>query len=205
MRIISPALIALLLTGCSLSLIEPGREGTEQFILIDEHAVADPAPATGTLGIAVGEVAAPVHLDGDRILFTNSPLTRSAYQFATWIEPPPARIRTLIAERLSSSGVFRPVSTAGGEAGIDLTLALQLSELYHDVSTRPGLAVIRLKGEVLRAGDRRVIATRSFTRSTELTEYSARGAVSALSSALTSIIDELVRWAGEVAQADKVP
>jgi len=203
MRTLIGALVGLLLTGCSFSLLEPSNERTRQFILIDERAVDEAPPPTGKLGITVGEVVAPVHLDGDRILFTDSPLARSAYQFATWIEPPPARIRTLIAERLSSSGMFRRVSTAGGEAGVDLILSLELSELCHDVSNPPGRAVVHLKSEMMRARDRSVLATRSFKRSLPLSHYSAEGAVTAFSGALTSIIDELVNWVGEALPGDQ--
>ena len=89
----------------------------------------------------------------------------------------------------------------GSGVGGDLALNITVDELVHDTVAARGR--LQLTAELVDRTNRTLIARRHFAATAPVAQENARGAVEALSRALTNVLDELVPWLE--ASAEKLP
>ena len=87
----------------------------------------------------------------------------------------------------------------GAGIGGGLLLNVGLNEFIHDVGT--GTARIEVTAELIERRGRNLVERKRFTASAPVAEQNAAAAVSALSRALTTLLDELVPWVERTAEA----
>jgi cholesterol transport system auxiliary component len=183
----------LLLTGCISVGIGSGDATLQAQYRLDDLAARPQQrqqPLPRTLVIA----AMPSTGIGDTyaMAYSRHPQQRALYQNASWADRPSSRIATLLAQRLDARGIFKSVAELGHGVSGDLVLNLTVNELVHDVAA--GQARIELTAELIDRIERTLIARRRFDASAPVAQESARGAVEALSNAMTQALDELVPW-----------
>jgi ABC-type uncharacterized transport system auxiliary subunit len=193
---------ALLLAGC-ISVDVGNSDGNvrAQFRL-DDLAPA-PAPAGKTVARSLVIVAMPSLGIGDTfaMAYSRAPQQRALYQNASWADRPSNRVVQLLVRRVDARAAFAAVAELGSGVGGDLALNVTVDELLHDTAAARGR--LELTVELIDRPTRSLIARRRFTAEAPVAQENARGAVEALSRALTSVLDELVPWLE--ASAAKLP
>jgi ABC-type uncharacterized transport system auxiliary subunit len=135
------------------------------------------------------------------LAYSEAPQQRSLYQYASWADRPSNRIVQLLTRRIEARGSFGSVVELGHGVGGDLTLNVTVDELVHDTVADRGR--LQLTAELVDRTTRTLVARRRFQADAPVAQENARGAVEAMSRALTTVLDELVAWLE--AAADKLP
>lgn len=196
------ALTPALLAGCISVGIGNGESNVQAQYRLEDLA-PPPPPANRTAPRSLVVAAMPSNGIGDSfsMAFSTAPQQRALYQYASWTDRPSNRIVQLLARRLEARGAFASVAELGRGVGGDLTLNIMVDELVHDTAGARGR--LQLNAELVDRATRTLVARRRFEASAPVTQENARGAVEALSRALTTVLDELVPWLE--AAADKLP
>ncbi len=138
--------------------------------------------------------------DSRALVYARAPGQRAQYQFASWAERPSQRIVELLEERVSRRETFAATALLGSGVTGDLLLAVELEQLFHDVTVKPGMGHVTIEAEMI---DRRTgtsIGRRRFVASSHVASDNAEGAVHALSTSLGAILDTLVPWIETIAR-----
>ncbi len=191
-----------LLAGC----ISVGIGNSESNLQVQyrlEDLAPPPPPAKRTVPRSLIVAAMPSIGIGDSfsMAYSRSAQERALYQYASWAERPSNRIVQLLTRRIEARGAFASVAELGRGVGGDLALSVTVDELVHDTAGARGR--LQLTAELVDRSTRTLVARRSFQASAPVAQEDARGAVDALSRALTTALDELVPWLETV--ADKLP
>jgi len=133
--------------------------------------------------------------------YSRAPHERSLYQYSSWADRPSNRFVQLLVRRLDARGDFASVAELGSGVTGDLTLNLTVDELVHDTGSAQGR--LQVTAELVDRSTRTLVARRRFESAVPVAQANARGAVEALSRAVTNVLDELVPWL--VAAAAKLP
>jgi|GEM_PF-1233764 len=154
--------------------------------------------ASSALRLVLAGTYAPPYIDSQSIIFSRETGTRAVYQLSGWVEPPPARFRSLLLRRLECERLFKEVSRAELSADAELMLSTRLEEFYHDATEEPGKAMVKVRAELFDLRRRHILAVITLSESAVTPSFDARGAVHGLSQAMGAIIDELVKWLSQV-------
>jgi ABC-type uncharacterized transport system auxiliary subunit len=194
--------LAALLAGCISVEVGSGEGGVQAQYRLDDLG-APPSRAARTVPRALVIVSMPSNGIGDTfsMAYSRAPRQRALYQYASWAERPSSRIVQLLARRLEARGSFGSVAEIGHGVGGDVSLNVSVDELVHD--TAADRARLELTAELVDRTTRSLVARRRFRADEAVEQKNARGAVDALSRALTAVLDELVPWLE--AAADKLP
>jgi ABC-type uncharacterized transport system auxiliary subunit len=193
---------ALLLAGC-VSVEIGSSEGNVRA----QYRLDDLAPPPGPAGKAVARSLVVVSMPslgiGDTFAMTYSraPQQRAIYHNASWADRPSNRVVQLLVRRVDARATFASVAELGSGVRGDLALNVTVDELLHDTTAASGR--LELTAELVDRTTRTLVARRRFAASAPVAQENARGAVGALSQALTSVLDELVPWLE--ASAAKLP
>jgi ABC-type uncharacterized transport system auxiliary subunit len=139
--------------------------------------------------------------DSFSMAFSRAPQQRALYQYASWADRPSNRIVQLLTRRIEARGAFASVAELGRGVGGALTLNITVDELVHDTAGAQGR--LQLTAELVDRTTRTLVARRRFEANAPVAQEDARGAVDALSRALTTVLDEVIPWLE--AAADKLP
>ncbi|MGZ8273160.1 MAG: ABC-type transport auxiliary lipoprotein family protein [Burkholderiaceae bacterium] len=196
------ASVSALLAGCISVGIGNSESGVQAQYRLEDLAPPPPA-ASKTVPRSLVIAAMPSIGIGDSfsMAFSTAPQQRALYQYASWADRPSNRIVQLLTRRIEARAAFASVAELGRGVGGDLTLNITVDELVHD--TAGARARLQLTAELVDRSTRTLVARRRFESNAPVAQESARGAVDALSRALTSVLDQLVPWL-ETA-ADKLP
>lgn len=191
-------LLGVLLCGWGCGpLIGAKRADKSFFVLSDDKKVPEGELRRYSLRLLVRDTKANRFINSHKIIFSEKEYTRGYYQFAHWVEPPPERFTLLLINRLERAEVFGNVSRLASSTLGDLQINTEIVEFYHNIADMPGDVVIRVNAELFDLKDRRSSQKKSFSRSVEVSSYSAAGAVKAFSKGVNEILDEMVVWVGE--------
>jgi cholesterol transport system auxiliary component len=193
---------ALLLAGCvSVDIGSSDSNVRAQYRLAD--LAPPPTPAGKTVARALVVASMPSLGIGDTfaMAYSRAPQQRALYQNASWAERPSNRIVQLLVRRIDARAAFASVAELGSGVGGDLVLNLTVNELVHDTVAASGRLELTL--ELVDRTTRTLVARRRFNAAAPVTQENARGAVEALSQALTTVLDEVVPWLE--ASAAKLP
>jgi ABC-type uncharacterized transport system auxiliary subunit len=193
---------ALLLAGC-ISVDVGNSDGNVRAQFRLDDLAPPPAPAGKTVARSLVIVAMPSLGIGDTfaMAYSRAPQQRALYQNASWADRPSNRVVQLLVRRVDARAAFAAVAELGSGVGGDLALNVTVDELLHDTAAARGR--LELTVELIDRPTRSLIARRRFTAEAPVAQENARGAVEALSRALTSVLDELVPWLE--ASAAKLP
>ena len=136
-------------------------------------------------------------INSHKIIFSKDPAQRGYYQLARWVEPPPSRITSILIDKLERAKVCRSISRLGSATLGEYQLNSEVSEFFHDIRNRPGLATIKMTVEIIDLSKRSILAQKTFVVAQEATSYSAEGAVEGLTEASNQLLDEVVIWTSE--------
>ena len=193
---------ALLLAGCiSVDVGNSDSNVRAQYRLAD--LAPPPAPAGKTVARSLVVASMPSLGIGDTfaMAYSRAPQQRALYQNASWADRPSNRVVQLLVRRIDARAAFTSVAELGSGVGGDLALNLTVDELVHDTVAASGR--LELTVELVDRTTRTLVARRRFSAEAPVAQENARGAVEALSRALTSVLDELVPWLE--ASAAKLP
>jgi ABC-type uncharacterized transport system auxiliary subunit len=193
---------ALLLAGCVS--VEVGNSENN---VRAQYRLDDLAPPPGPAGKAVARslvvISMPSPGTGDTfsMAYSRAPQQRALYQNASWADRPSDRFVQLLVRRVDARAAFVSVAELGSGVGGNLALNVTIDELLHDTVAASGR--LELTAELVDRRTRTLVARRRFAASAPVAQENARGAVEALSRALTNVLDELVPWLE--ASAAKLP
>jgi ABC-type uncharacterized transport system auxiliary subunit len=191
-----------LLAGCiSVGIGNSESAAQAQYRLDDLAPPPPPAPRTVPRSLVIAAMPSIGIGDTFSMAFSRAPQQRALYQYASWADRPSNRIVQLLTRRVEARGAFASVAELGRGVGGDLTLNITVDELVHDTAGARGR--VQLTAELVDRATRTLVARRRFEASAPVAQESARGAVEALSRALTAVLDEVVPWLE--AAADKLP
>ncbi len=187
------------LTGC-VSLVKAPKEATTTFVLEGDknqpEAERDPLP----LVLYVPRATAPAYLDSNRILFSRNGATLSAYQYAQWAEPPPARLTALLVDHLERQRLFRAVTRHTSGTSPDLALNLEVLDFRHDAASTPGQVTLRLRAEIVDLRGARIVATRLFEDYAALPTADAPTVAATLGEITRRTVSAVIKWMGDLAK-----
>ena len=184
---------ALLLAGCiSVDVGNSDSNVRAQYRLAD--LAPPPGPAGRTVPRSLVVVSMPSLGIGDTfaMAYSRAPQQRALYQNASWAERPSNRVVQLLVRRLDARAAFASVTELGSGVGGDLVLNVTVNELVHDTVAARGR--LELTAELVDRATRTLVARRRFSAEAPVAQENARGAVEALSQALTRVLDEVVPW-----------
>jgi ABC-type uncharacterized transport system auxiliary subunit len=193
---------AALLAGCVTVDVGNSDGGVPaQFRLYDLAAAPARAPRTVPRSLLVAAVPSIGIGDSFSMAYSRAPHERALYQYASWAERPSNRVAQLLVRRLDARGDFASVAELGSGVNGDLVLNIAVDELVHD--TASGQGRFQLTAVLVDRSARVLVARRTFESAVPVPQANARGAVEALSRAVTNVLDELVPWLDAV--AEKLP
>ena len=180
--------------------VEVGNEGSAraQYVVEDLSPKVERRAAPIDRRLLISSLASSIG-DTYSMAYTRAPQQRQFYQFASWTDRPSARVVQLLVHRIQARGTFESVSQLGAGIGGGLLLNVGVNEFIHDVGT--GTARIEVTAELIERRGRNLVERKRFTASAPVAEQNAAAAVSALSRALTTLLDELVPWLERTAEA----
>lgn len=183
--------------GCSIKL---GKKSTAKtyYVLQDLGTGIKTTYHKRPLSLLLEETTAPALTSSRKIVFSRTPDTRSFYQYASWSETPPRFFTRLLLERLGTAGLFTAVCRRPAVIHTDLQLSVELIEFYHDASSRPGSAEIKIRTQLFDRRKKAIIDQRYFSRSVPVPTYDAKGAVQGFSQAVGLILDDVIDWLDKV-------
>lgn len=185
-------LVLLSLSACSL---------VGGFQAVDEHLYRIPAVSVEPVAarregvqLVVKDMQSDVFLNSQKIIFSADGIEQGFYQYANWAEPPPKRFTTLLLMALDQAALFQSATSISAGAIGNYQLNTVMLECFHDTSSKPGKARIKVRAELVEALSRKLVAQRLFETDVELKSYDARGAVDGISEAMQKMIREIVGW-----------
>ena len=182
-----------LLAGCINVGIGTGESSVQAQYRLEDLAPPPPrANKTVPRSLVVASMPSIGIGDSFSMAYSRSPQQRALYQYASWADRPSNRIVQLLTRRIEASGAFASVAELGRGVGGDLTLNIMVDELVHDTADARGR--LQLTAEIVDRATRTLVARRRFEANAPVAQENARGAVEALSRALTIVLDELVPW-----------
>jgi ABC-type uncharacterized transport system auxiliary subunit len=178
MKSMGIVLLATCLAACSA----PGPREADRYFVLEAAPVAGAAPRIGA-SVFVAPTSASSFYDTQDIAYSRAPGVRAYYQFNHWTERPQRSVHGQLASRLQ-----------GGDPLRGLRLNTHLEEIYHDATEQPGMARITITAELLDSATRRVLARRTFTRSSPAATYDAPGAVLGFNQSLAALLSDIGKW-----------
>lgn len=180
--------------GCAF--VASGSQSPKFFVLeVDPCTVSEehaPLPRT----ILINDSTASAFLNSRRVIFSPTPETRGAYQFALWAEPPPKRLPSILANRMECSRIFQTVIRPTSYATANFALNTDLTDFHHDTGSPPGEAIVGIQADLYDLDKRTIVASKHFSKREKVESYDIDGAVPALSRAMSGALDEIVAWVG---------
>lgn len=137
-------------------------------------------------------------LNSQKILFTSDGVEQGFYQFASWAEPPPKRVTSLLLQALEDSHIFDAVLFASTSAAADYQIVTELVECVHDIKESPGVARVRIRVEMINISSRELAGQRTFNKEVPVQSYDARGAVDAMTAAMHELVKEILEWSSSL-------
>lgn len=152
------------------------------------------AKRRSSVSLLVRPPEAPLIINSHQLLYSDAPHTRKGYRLASWTEPPPRRVGSLLANAIREAEIVREVTDQGGFSQPDRALLTTINEFYLDLSSPEKAVVVEIQAELFDLIERKKIGHRNFTRRVPVTSISPGDAVSAFSIALSGVLDELMVW-----------
>lgn len=197
LRLVLAAFACLALGGC-ISLF-PKTKPAQMYQFDNAPAAADASmPGPDARVIARGDMRFQAAASSDRILTVSG--TGTAYiAEARWVSPAPVLFEQSLVRAFQAGGGPR---LAEGGSGIHATEILNLDvqsfeTRYDNGDKAPPEVVVQVRGQMIRADDRRVIADQMFTSVQRASDNRVGAIVQAYDAAVHEVLGKLVGWTAQ--------
>jgi len=154
-----------------------------------------PAPRRGPgpmLLITTPRAAAGYDRPG--IAYRRSPTRLDYYAASEWADEPARLIEPLIIAAAEASGGFEAVVSAGTGLTTKIRLDTEIMRIEHELLAAPSRGRLTLRAQLVDVARGRVIGTRIFDASVPSRSDDAEGAVTAIDTAVTRVIVQLLAF-----------
>jgi cholesterol transport system auxiliary component len=131
---------------------------------------------------------------GTRIYFSRSDLTQSYYSYSQWGQSLNRILMANLIEALQRSGIARNVLDYASQADAPYELESTVYRFEHHITPQGSSAEVAIGLRLIRAEDKRLIASKIFHYSVPCTQTDAKGFVEAANRAITRLSADMVRW-----------
>jgi cholesterol transport system auxiliary component len=142
--------------------------------------------------IAVREPIASPDLDSQRILVRTGPDTVAYLAGAQWSDRLPALVQSRLVQTFQNARLLRSVARAGSGPAADYSLELDLRAFELDVADAQ--ANVDIAAKIIAVDSGRVVAAKIFKTQTPATGTDGPAAATALNTALTAVMAEIVAF-----------
>lgn len=199
LRAVFGALIAVVVTGCSVTLL-PEKQALRIFTLPYGYSAGAEGRSSDLPILKVVRPRANGILSGKRMVIETRPNELAAYDSARWVTDAPALLRDHVVRALRDDARFTTVvaDTSGSVSDVSLTLEMLA---FQEVRSGDSASVrIFLQAQLIENGSRRTLATRDFDVRSDIAEGGIETVVTAFGKASDQLSGELAEWAlGELA------
>ncbi|MGE3603488.1 MAG: ABC-type transport auxiliary lipoprotein family protein [Lautropia sp.] len=169
----------------------------------EDVALARRTPPDAARALVVGPLQTNALYGGTGIVYGRDPGIRSTYQYAVWTEAPARRLIELIDARLNARDPvlrrFATVTTESSGVKADWLLGVRVLEFYHDTTGDPDRAVVEVDAELVDWRSKSLLDRRRFRVERPLSTEDVDGAVAALGTATSTLLDRLTAWLDAIA------
>lgn len=182
----------LLLGGCSI--LGGSREPVT--IYAPEPRVApDPAWPQADWQLSIARPTAPRMIDSVRIAVRPVPGELQVYKGAIWAKGPDEQLQDALLRTLEDSGRIHAVARQGSGIAADYRLELDLRRYEADYAGNPApAATIEVSAKLLHAGDREVVAAKTFLQAVPAAGTDTALVAQAFGHALGAIAHDIAGW-----------
>ena len=191
MRAAVCALFLALLAGCGLL---PERSELRLFDPQPQVVVGSDVPKVDWQ-LAVPRPHADATVDSTRILVRPEPGEVQVYKGAAWTRSTPELVQDTLVRAFADSGRLPGVSRRGDGVGAEYVLLLDLRSFESDyTATGAPQARIVIGARLLRASDKRVVATRRFEHLAPAQGTDVASVAQAFEQGLGAVSGDIVDW-----------
>lgn len=184
--------LVAVLGGCSM-LAGPKETVTIYAPLV--HAAADPAWPQADWQLSIGQPNASRMIDSLRIAVRPTPGEMQVYRNAVWAREPGEQLQDALLQVLEDSGRIGAVVRQGSGIAADYRLELDLRRFEADYAggATPA-ATIEVNAKLVHAGDRAVVASRTFVQAVPASGTDTAVVAEAFGQGLGAIASEIAGW-----------
>lgn len=196
MRLILPCLALPLLAGCTAITALGEASRPLQIYELQTPIVQQAAGRRRAVELIVEEPFAGGSLNTERILIRPTPVQAQYLPDVRWADTAPVMLQTLLVRSLSETGAWSSVGRRPVGTRADYAVLGELTD-FHAVPADDGDTAtvrVRLILRIVREGDARVVATRSFTASEPTEATDPTRMVAAFDRATAQLLSEIVPW-----------
>lgn len=192
-------LLASLLSGCSMLLPAKSPPPTlysfdSSELMIEKQPAKRGAP---TLIVSIPHAASG--FDSQQIVYIRQLHTFEYFQQSQWVDTPAAMLLPLMVTALEGSGQFGAVIQAPTSAVGQLRLDVEIIRLQHEFLKIPGSVHFTMRAYLLDTATRKILDWRQFDAIVPSASEDPYGGVLAASSAVRTVIEQLVLFCGQTA------
>jgi len=196
-----PALLAALLTGCSM--LAPVPDGIHHYYTLTAASTPVSAPARGALTLAIAMPTARPGFDRPRMAYSLRHGELAFFSHSRWIDTPARMLAPLLVRALSHGGDFRAVVATPGAARADFRLDTDIHRLVQDFTTRPSQMRIDLRVQLTNVASGEIVATHVFAASEPTPEATPYGGVRAADRALQRLLPRIAAFCAIAAHSQR--
>jgi cholesterol transport system auxiliary component len=185
-------LLACMLAGCS---ILGGSKTPSTIYAPDPRVQADPAWPSVDWQLTIGRPEAARMTDSLRIAVRPSPEELQVYKGASWTKPPSEMVEDAVLRALEDSGKIPGVARQGSGVTADYKLVMDLRRFESDYAggATPS-ATIEVNAKLLHAGERDVVASRTFVQTVPANSIAVADVVDAFNRGLGQVAHDVAGW-----------
>ena len=184
--------LAAVVGGCSV-LGGPKESVTIYAPLV--RVAADPGWPQADWQLSIGQPNASRMTDGLRIAVRPTPGEMQVYKNASWARRPSEQLQDALLQVLEDSGRIGAVVRQGSGIAADYRLELDLRRFEADYAGGAvPAATIEVNAKLVHAGDRAVVASRTFVRAVPASGTEVAVVAEAFGQALGAIASEIGGW-----------
>ncbi|HET6396971.1 MAG TPA: ABC-type transport auxiliary lipoprotein family protein [Pseudoxanthomonas sp.] len=202
-RVRAASLVAALclLAGCSLL----GSRQRDPVTIYSPQVQVQPDPSWPAVEwqLAIGRPSAARLVDSPRIGVRPVPGELQVYRGAVWAQPPTDLLEGAVLRALEDSGKIAAVGRQATGLRSDYRLAMDVRRFEADyASGAVPAATIEVNAKLLRNGEQRVAASRTFLQARPATATDTASVARAFEQALAAITADIAGWTLAQGQAD---
>ncbi|SFU55970.1 cholesterol transport system auxiliary component [Nitrosomonas eutropha] len=196
---ISVVLLAVLLTGCTLT--PKVRSSISVYDLGPSSAIAPGASLSSQATIQIANITAPVWLDTQSIhyrLAYHDPARIYTYADSRWNAPPAELLTERLRQYFATGNIDRHHKD---DTPVNYLLKIDLGE-FTQIFNTPGNSqvIVQLRASLYEPTSRLPIAHQSFLGRQETQTADAAGSVTAFIQVSDNLLNELVQWLSDIRQ-----
>ncbi len=159
------------------------------------RVAADPAWPAADWQLSIGKPTASRMVDSVRIAVRPVPGELQVYKGAIWSQDPDEQLQDALLRVLEDSGKIGSVARQGSGIAADYRLELDLRRYEADYAgASVPAATIEANAKLLHAGDREVVASRTFLQAVPATGTDTARVADAFGQALGAIAGDIAGW-----------